>query len=251
MNEESWLEGAISVEAAITAVSRPIHTIYIQKGKSNTAVRRVQTAAQRANLPVQMVDKAFISKKADGRTHGGVLAQVGERHFQTMAQLITNNPSPFIVMLDGVEDPFNFGQAVRAFYAAGADGLILRPRNWMSAASVVARASAGASELMPTAVAETAENAANFYRRQNLIIACTSDKGASPLYEADMTKPLFLLVGGEKRGITRSFMDQADLRLQIPYARPFPYSLGTAVSASVIAFELMRQRRKTKQLARH
>ncbi len=242
MSEETWLEGAISVEATITAVSRPIHNIYIQKGKSNTAVRRVRTAAKHANITVNTVDKAFINKKAGGRSHGGVLAQVGGRRFQTMAQLIDGKPSPFIVMLDGVEDPFNFGQAVRAFYAAGADGLILRPRNWMSAAGVVARASAGASELMPTAVAETAEEAASFYRQHNLTIACTSEKSAVSLYDSDLTISLFLLVGGEKRGITRSFMDQADLRLQIPYARPFDYSLGTAVSASVLAFELMRQR---------
>ena len=244
MSDETWLEGAISVEAALTAVSRPIHNIYIQKGKSNTAVRQVRTAATRANVPVQTADKTFIDKKAGGRSHGGVLAQVGNRRFQTMAQLIEGKPSPFIVMLDGVEDPFNFGQAVRAFYAAGADGLILRPRNWMSAAGVVARSSAGASELMPTAVSETAEEAAAFFRQHNLTIACTSDKGATSIYDSDLTIPLFLLVGGEKRGITRSFMDQADIRLQIPYARPFPYSLGTAVSASVLAFELMRQRKK-------
>ncbi len=243
MSDASWLEGAISVEAAITAVSRPVHTIYIQKGKSNTAVRRVRAAAKRAKIEIQAVDKAFINKKAGGRSHGGVLAEVGNRHFQTMGQLIEGKEFPFIVMLDGVEDPFNFGQAVRAFYAAGVDGLILRPRNWMSAAGVVARSSAGASELMPTAVAETAEEAADFYRQHNLIIACTSDKGAVSLYESDLTKALFLLVGGEKRGITRSFMAQTDLRLQIPYARPFAHSLGTAVSASILAFELMRQRK--------
>ncbi len=243
MSDASWLEGAISVEAAITAVSRPVHTIYIQKGKSNTAVRRVRAAAKRAKIEIQAVDKAFINKKAGGRSHGGVLAEVGSRRFQTMGQLIEGKAFPFIVMLDGVEDPFNFGQAVRAFYAAGVDGLILRPRNWMSAAGVVARSSAGASELMPTAVAETAEEAADFYRQHNLIIACTSDKGAVSLYESDLTRALFLLVGGEKRGITRSFMAQADLRLQIPYARPFAHSLGTAVSASILAFELMRQRK--------
>ena len=94
MSDESWLEGAISVTAALTAVSRPIHTIYIQKGKSNTAIRHVRTAAKRANVPVQTVDDAFIDEKAGGRTHGGVLAQVGNRHFQTMARPMKSNRSP-------------------------------------------------------------------------------------------------------------------------------------------------------------
>ena len=60
--------------------------------------------------------------------------------FVDLAQIAANVPAPFVAMLDGVEDPYNFGQAVRALYAAGAHGLILRPRNWLTAAGVVARA---------------------------------------------------------------------------------------------------------------
>jgi len=146
-------------------------------------------------------------------------------------------------MIDGVEDPFNFGASVRALYAAGADGLVLRPRNWLSAAGTVARASAGASELISTALAETAAEAAAFFRAQGLLVACaTEERGSVSLYEADLTAPLFLLLGGEKRGITRSFLDQADLKLRIPYGRPMPHSLGTASATAVIAFEIMRQR---------
>jgi 23S rRNA (guanosine2251-2'-O)-methyltransferase len=145
-------------------------------------------------------------------------------------------------MLDGIEDPFNFGQAIRALYAAGADGLVVRPRNWLSAAGIVARASAGTAELMPTAVAETSLDAATFFRQHGLTIACTSDKGATSLYDADLTGPLFLLIGGERRGITRSFLDQADLKVQIPYGRSFSFSLGAAAATAVISFEAARQR---------
>ena len=120
-----------------------------------------------------------------------------------------------------MEDPFNFGASVRALYAAGADGLVLRPRNWLSAAGTVARASAGASELIPTALAETATEAAAFFRAQGLAVACaTEERGSVSIYDADLTVPLFLLLGGEKRGVTRSFLDQADLKLRIPYGRP-------------------------------
>jgi 23S rRNA (guanosine2251-2'-O)-methyltransferase len=146
-------------------------------------------------------------------------------------------------MLDGIEDPFNFGQAVRALYASGIAGLVVRPRNWLSATAVVARSSAGASELMPTAVAESALEAAAFFRKRGLTVACTAKKSAVPLYDADLTQPLFLLIGGEKRGITRSFLDQADIRLSIPYGRSFQHSLGAAASTAVFAFELARQRR--------
>ncbi len=146
-------------------------------------------------------------------------------------------------MLDGIEDPFNFGYSLRALYAAGVDGLVVRPRNWMSAAGTVARSSAGASEWVPTAVAETAEEAAAFFRQRGLTVACAAkDDRAVPLFTADLSSPLFLLVGGEKRGITRSFMDQADLLLEIPYGREFRQSLGTTSAASVLGFEILRQR---------
>jgi 23S rRNA (guanosine2251-2'-O)-methyltransferase len=146
-------------------------------------------------------------------------------------------------MLDGVEDPFNFGYAVRALYAAGVDGLIVRPRNWMSAAGTVARASAGASEWIPMAVAETAEEAAIFFRKQGLAVACTAKENAIPIDKVSLEGPLFLLIGGEKRGITRSFLEQADLTLQIPYGRLFEQSLGTTSAAAILGYEIMRQRR--------
>jgi 23S rRNA (guanosine2251-2'-O)-methyltransferase len=128
-------------------------------------------------------------------------------------------------------------------YAAGAAGLIVRPRNWMSAAGVVARASAGASEWIPTAVAETALDAADYFRSRGLRIAVADEDKAVSIYDADLAGPLFLVIGGEKRGITRSFLDQADLRLRIPYAREFDQSLGTTAAAAILAFEIMRQRK--------
>jgi 23S rRNA (guanosine2251-2'-O)-methyltransferase len=114
----------------------------------------------------------------------------------------------------------------------------------MSAAATVARASAGASERIATAVAESAEDAAAFFRRRGLLIACTGLENAVDVKAADLTKPLFLLIGGEKRGITRSFMEQADVTLQIPYGRVFRQSLGTAAAAAVLGYEVMRQRRE-------
>ena len=145
-------------------------------------------------------------------------------------------------MLDGFEDPFNFGHAVRAVYAAGADGIVLRPRNWTTAAGTVARTSAGAAELMPMAIAETALYAANFFRERKLTIACTAKKDAVSIYDADLTVPLFLVIGGEKLGITRSFIGKADVLLRVPYGRKFAASLTTAAAAAVVSFEAMRQR---------
>jgi len=243
--EQAVLEGLISVDAAFRAGNRRIDRLLIRMEESSVIERdvlRLIRDADRQGIPVQYVSAAEIDRVAQGKSHGGVIALVGARQFVPLASLVAEIKRPFIVMLDGVEDPFNFGQAVRAFYAAGADGLVLRPRNWMSAAGVVARASAGASELMPTAIAETTQDAADFLRAQGMRVAVATRERAASIYEADLSGALFLVIGGEKRGITRSFEEAADVRLSIPYGRRFAHSLGTTAASAVLAFEIMRQR---------
>lgn len=247
MNDEIvWLEGSISVEAALTGGCREVMAVYVQQADGRRFDRRLARLRQLADavgVPLQLVDEAFITARVSGQSHGGVVAAVGPRRFVTLAELIAGRERPFVVMLDGIEDPFNFGQALRSLYAAGVAGVVVRPRNWFTAAGVVARASAGVSEQMPIAIAETAETAADFFRQAGLKIAATSSQQAISLYEADLRVPLFLLLGGEKRGITRSFMTQADLILQIPYDQPsFQHSLGVVASAAIVAFEVRRQR---------
>ena len=96
---------------------------------------------------------------------------------------------------------------------------------------------------MPTAIAESALDAANYYREHGLIVACATKQHASSIYDTDLTGAIFLVVGGEKRGITRSFVQQSEMRIQIPYQRDFSPSLGTASAVAVISFEIVRQRR--------
>ncbi len=249
MSEQTWLEGRISVEAAIRGQNRVIETVYIRRTKKDRSFSGLLRLTKSLNIPVKFENDAFFTDHARGRSHGGVLALVGPRRFSPLEELLVGAKVPMIVMIDGVEDPFNFGQAVRALYAAGVSGLVVRKRNWLSAANVVTRSSAGASELILTAVVDSALDAARFFREQGLLIACTARKSALSLYDSDLTQPLFLLIGGEKRGITRSFLDQADLRLQIPYGRSFEQSLGVTASTAVLAFEILRQRALASQEA--
>ncbi len=242
------LEGEISVLAALHARNRDVHRVYISADMRRDDLHNLEAQLGAAGATWQRQPREAIDALAQGKTHGGVVAEVGERKFLTLDDLLPS-PQPlsqgergFIVMLDGIEDPFNFGQAVRALYAAGVDGLVVRPRNWMSAATVVTRASAGTTELMPTAIADNPETAAAFFQQHGLRIAATArDRRAISIYDVDLNQPTFLVIGGEKRGISREFMDAADVLIKIPYRRKFPHSLGTVASTAIIAFEMMRQ----------
>ncbi len=238
------LEGQVSVAAALQSPYRDVQVVYVRTGRDDRALRWLEHRAREAGVPVVRKEPAEIDALADGTSHGGVIALVGERRSVELADLLPADRPAFVVMLDGIEDPFNFGQAVRSLYACGVDGLVLRPRNWLSAAATVARSSAGASELIPTAIAETAEDAARFFQSKGLVIACAAEDESVTVDQADLAQPLFLLIGGEKRGITRSFLRQADLRLEIPYGREFRQSLGVTAAAAILGYEVMRQRKK-------
>jgi 23S rRNA (guanosine2251-2'-O)-methyltransferase len=146
-----------------------------------------------------------------------------------------------VFLICGIEDPFNFGCAVRSLYAAGADGMILTPRNWLSAAGVTIRSSAGTTEAIPCAIYEDASQLCRIAKERGFRIVCASEKDSVDLYEAELTKPLFLIVGGEKRGISKDFLSQSDLKVRIPYGRNFRGSLTASAACAVCAFEVLRQ----------
>jgi 23S rRNA (guanosine2251-2'-O)-methyltransferase len=238
------LEGHVSVEAALAGGSRRVHRIWATR-PGDRRLGRLRALARERGVLIEAVDAATIDEVATGRTHGGVVALVGPQRPRNLADLTREvGEGSVLVMLDGIEDPFNYGQALRALYAAGVDGVVTR-RSWETATTTIARASAGASELLPIAVTDSAASAATICRRRGLkVAAAVADPGAVPMVEADLSGGWFILIGGERRGVTRSFVDEADLVFRIDYGRPDAPALGAAVSAALIGFEVLRQRRE-------
>ncbi len=238
------VEGHVSIEAALEGGVRPVHRVWALR-PGDRRFGRLRALARERNVLIDQVPAETIDELASGRTHGGVIALVGPRRERSVGTLLAEvGEGSLMVMLDGIEDPFNFGQAVRALYAAGVDALVVR-RSWETAVGTVTRASAGASELMPSARAESAEEAAEVCRRRGMRVACAvSSDDAVELGQADLSGGLFVLIGGERRGVTRSFVDRADLKLRIGYGRERAPELGAATSAAIIGFEALRQRRR-------
>ena len=143
-------------------------------------------------------------------------------------------------MFEGIEDPYNFGYVIRSVYAAGADGIIMSPRNWLSAASVVAKSSAGTSELIDMFVCDPTE-ATDTFKSLGFSVVCAGIRDSETVYEADLKKPLFVVIGGEKRGISRAVLDKADKIVRIDYGREFKGSLPSVAATSIISFEILRK----------
>ena len=176
-----------------------------------------------------------------GASHGGIVAECTERTLSRLSEATGEiKRDGFYVMLEGIEDPYNFGYALRSLYAAGVDGIILGERNWMSAAGVVARSSAGASELFPIYVSD-GPAAADYFRSIGYKTVCADIRTEHLLESTDIPFPVFLIVGGERRGISRGLLDKADLKVRISYGREFHASLSAASAATILAYEIFRQ----------
>jgi 23S rRNA (guanosine2251-2'-O)-methyltransferase len=240
--DELVLEGHRSIEASLEAGVRPVHRVLAVR-PGDRRLGRLRALARERAVVIEPVDAATIDDLAAGRSHGGVVALVGTRNPRSLPELLAEvGEGPLLVMLDGVEDPFNYGQAVRSLYAAGIDGLVVR-RDWDTALAIVTRASAGASELIPTATVPDVTSAASVAGEAGLRVLCAvADPDAPDVRDVDLRGGRLVLIGGERRGVTRSFVAGADEVLRIAYGRARAPALGAAAAAAVIGFEALRQR---------
>lgn len=229
--------GPISVDGVLRAGNRSVHRVVVGPRRPKR-IERIMEAAAALGVPVEEATEDVLESLSP--KHGGVVAEVGERRFLAPDDVWGSGASPFVAHLDGIEDPFNFGQAVRTLFAAGCDGVLLAERNWMTATATVTRSSAGATELMPAAV-QAAGDAVDAALARGARVVATSDRAEHDVHELDLTGPLLVLFGGEKRGVTRSILSRVEA-VRIPYGRRFPRSLGTVAATSVVAFEVLRQR---------
>ena len=242
-------EGMTSLSAVIESAllgknDRQITEVLYDRSKEKSKAKEIaylRRMAEKLDFAVTEADAEEIDALATGNSHGGIIARCTERTIPALTEGSLPEAG-FVVMIEGIEDPYNFGYALRSIYAAGADAVILTPRNWMSAAGVVCRSSAGASELLPLFVSEP-EEAVHMAKADGYKVVCAGIRDSVSAFDADLTRPIFLVVGGEKRGISRAVLDLADEVVRLDYGRPFRGSLSAASAASILAYEVLRQNR--------
>ncbi len=190
------MEGMTSLSALIAAKAagvndRPIYEIWFDRVKKEKKAREFAFLAAKSrelDIPLSLKDKEQIEELCIGNTHGGVIAICGERTLPSPTA--QNLPKKgFLCYLEGLEDPYNFGYALRSLYAAGCDGILLGERNWFTAAGVVARASAGASEAFPVFAGEPIE-ALTTLKEMGYRIVAAGIRDSVSMYDADLKKPL-------------------------------------------------------------
>ena len=247
-------EGMTSIRAIIAGIDsgvndRRISTILYDKDKSDKNAKTLgylKAVSTKYGYKLEESDNDTLENLTLGNSHGGIVAICEERSIPYLcAEDFKNSISRngFYAMIQGIEDPYNFGYALRSLYAVGCDGIILGERNWMSAAGVVCRSSAGASEMFSVYKCDEIE-AAKLFKENGYNVVCADERTDNILGKCDLHFPILLVVGGEKRGISRALLDLADTLVKIPYGREFKASLSAASATTMFAYEIMRQNSK-------
>ncbi len=244
-------EGIISVRTVVGAMQsgglndRRITRVYVGRSRAEKQRKELSWLKMRGaelGFEVETVSEDYIDGMTVGSSHGYIAAEATGRTLPFLDGRAVSGRK-FLAMLDGIEDPYNFGYALRSLYAAGADGIVLGERNWMSASGIVARSSAGTSELLDVFVSDPYD-AAVLLKREGFRVVCADLRQSVSVFDADLSLPLFLIVGGEKRGISRRVLETSDLNIRIDYGRDFDGSLSSASAATVAAFEILRFNRE-------
>ncbi len=252
LSENLMFEGMTSIRAVIAAIEngssdRRIIRCIVASGRAKARAKElsyIKAMSHKYGFDIETLPDEKVDELSIGQNHGGLLLETTARTIPTLSlEAIESVPKNqrYFVMLEGIEDPYNFGYALRSLYASGITAVILSPRNWMSVAGIVCRASAGASEYCTTYIAESAADCAALMKGAGVKIVCCDIANSVSIYEADLKKPLFMAVGGEKRGLSRELLDAADSIVRLEYGRDFPAALSAASAASIAGFEVVRQ----------
>lgn len=239
-------EGMTSIRAVLDNLkdnkknARKIEKILIDKEKLKSKSKEIgylRKMAELLDFEIEVSCEDTINSYTVGASHGGIIAFCSEKAYEKVSSdsIVDNG---FYVMIEGIEDPYNFGYALRSIYASGADGILLSQRNWLSASGVVCRSSAGASERLNVYIAT--DDFIEKFKEKGYKIVCADIKNSVSVYDADLKKPILLIVGGEKRGISSSILKKADQIVRIDYGRRFDAALSAASASTILAFEVYK-----------
>ena len=240
---ENQLEGRNPVLEAFRS-GRTVDKVFLQKDLHDGMIMTIAREARKAGTIISYVPKERLNQMSGTGSHQGVIAYAASYSYSSVEEILKKaeekGEKPFLFLLDGIEDPHNLGAIIRSANLAGAHGVIVPKHRAAGLTAVAAKASAGAIHYTPVAKVTNLANTIEELKQRGIWFAC-ADMQAPPMYDADLTGPLGLVIGSEGEGVSRLVREKCDLAVSIPMKGDID-SLNASVAAGVLAWEVMRQR---------
>jgi 23S rRNA (guanosine2251-2'-O)-methyltransferase len=244
MNMER-LYGRHAVQECLRARRRKIIRLLVADGlRQSPTMRDILALASEQHLRVETVNRQVLDAISD-HTHG-VALEVSDYPYATLDDILqraeSRSEKPFLLILDTLQDPQNFGNLIRAADAVGVHGVVIAERRSVGVTPAVSNASSGAVEqLLVARVVNLARTVDELKERDIWIAALQGDPRAQDIYKADLRGSLALIVGNEGEGVSRLLRDKADFLLALPM-HGHVESLNASVAGAVALYEALRQR---------
>lgn len=246
--KEEILYGVHPVLEAVRAGRRTVFEIYTAPSRRGARLSAVTRLAEENHIPLTPLKEERLALLAGHSRHQGIAARVSAYPFATLDALDftprgEDSQPLFLLLLDSVVDPHNFGALVRTALCVGMDAVLIPKDRAVAPTPAVSRASAGALEHMAVIRVTNMVQTMEILKARGLWLAGMSAKGGTPLFSAELEGPLALLVGGEEKGLRPLVQRHCDLLLSIPQNGPLD-SLNASVAGAVVMYEAFRQRQK-------
>ena len=241
---DDQIEGRNSVLELLES-GKDINKIFVSRGEKHGSINKILAIAKEKRIIVVEKDKKQMDEMAQEENHQGVIAIVPPFEYVEIEDILNTakerGEDPFVLILDGIEDPHNLGSIIRTAETAGVHGIIIPKRRAASVNSTVNKTSAGAVEHMKIARVTNISDTIEELKQAGLWICGTDISAERYYYNQDLTGPLGIVIGNEGKGISEKVKKNCDFNVKIPMKGKVT-SLNAAVSTGIIVYEAVKQR---------
>ena len=241
---EEILYGRNAVTEAIKS-GMPINKVLISSGEVSGSLKAIIALVKEKHIVYQFVDKNKLNDITGTKNHQGVVLYTSPAEYCDIDDILQKakeaNEAPFVIILDEIQDPHNFGAIIRTADAVGAHGIIIPKRRSVQLTGTVAKTSAGASAHLPIARVPNIPAAIDQLKEAGLWIAGTDLTGTVPFYKADFKGPIGIVIGSEGNGMGNLVTKKCDFIVTIPMKGEVS-SLNASVAAGVVLYEVFKGR---------
>lgn len=232
------IEGAISVKSALQNKKRQITEIYISKDKKTKDFNYIRKLARSENVPLREMKAEELKEILSGKSNGGIGAEVSLRKEDEFSE-------GDIFYLDGIEDPFNLGYAMRTAYALGVKNILLSQRDYGPLEMQLLKSSAGAYDMLNIRICKDPfDDIAALKNNGYYLYGLFRGENSKDIFDVTFKDKALFMLGGEKRGISSALLEMCDEHLYIAYGSSFRNSLNACAALDVVATLLFNQRKR-------
>ncbi len=243
---DDQVEGRNSVLELLES-GKDVNKIFITKGEKHGSINKIIAMAKERKIVIVEKDKRQMEQIAQNQNYQGVIAIVPPFEYCEIEDILDKakalKQDPFVLILDGIEDPHNLGSIIRTAETAGIHGIIIPKRRAASVNSTVNKVSAGAVQYMKIARVTNITEAIKKLKDAGLWICGTDINTNQYYYNQDLTGPLGIVIGNEGAGMSEKVKKNCDFLVKIPMQGKVT-SLNASVSTGIIVYEAVKQRIK-------